>query len=207
MAAPPPASSTSPAARELTPTPSERLGTLAPDAGIPIGQKAPEVAGRDLNGHDVPLSSLYAQGPILLVFYRGGWCPYCNAEIRALTQAFPEFQKRGVMPVAVSVDTPESEEKMRATYSIPFPVLSDSPASMISAFHVVRRISDEELAKMKAFGVDLEGASGQHHHVIAVPSLFLVDRMGIVRWAHSDPDIKVRPSPQQILAALDATPL
>jgi hypothetical protein len=61
-----------------------------------VGQKVPDAHARDLDGKDVTLSSLYTKGPVLLAFYRGGWCPYCNSEIHALTTAYPDYQKRGV---------------------------------------------------------------------------------------------------------------
>jgi peroxiredoxin len=191
--------------KDYTATPAQRLGTLAPNTGIPVGQKVPDLPATDLDGKPVRLSSYYGKGPILLVFYRGGWCPYCNTEIHALTMAYPEYQKRGLTPVAVSVDKPEAEAKMKATYDIPFPVLSDSSAALIEAFHVVNHVDGATAAKLKGFGVDLEGYSGQTHHEIAIPSLFLVDRQGVVRWAHSDPEYTVRPTTEQILAAIDAT--
>ena len=187
--------------------PANRIGVLAPGTGIPVGQKVPDIHARDLDGKDVSLSSLYAKGPILLAFYRGGWCPYCSSENHALATAYSEYQKRGVTPVTVSVDTPDAEAKTKATYTIPFPVLSDSDAAMIEAFHVVNKVDDATLAKMRGFGVDLESYSGKSHHEIAIPSLFLIDRTGVVRWAHSDTDFKVRPSTAQILAAIDATKL
>ena len=133
-----PTSPTRPTVGEVTAPTADRLGVLASGTGVPVGAKVPEVRGRDLDGKDVSLSSVYANGPILLIFYRGGWCPYCNTEIHSLTLAYPEYQKRGVALVAVSVDTPSSEAKMQATYSIPFTVLSDSGAEMMEAFHVVR---------------------------------------------------------------------
>ena len=187
--------------------PADRVGVLAPNTGIPTGQRVPDGHGLDLDGKDVALSSLYAKGPILLAFYRGGWCPYCSGEIHALTMAFPDYQRRGVTPVAVSVDKPDAEAKTRATFAIPFPVLSDSDAAIIEAFHVVKKVGDGEFAKMKGFGVDLESYSGKTHHEMAIPALFLIDRGGIVRWAHSDPDFKMRPSTAQILAAIDAAHL
>ncbi len=105
----------------------------------------PDVRARDLDGKDVALSSVYAKGPVLLAFYRGGWCPYCNSEIRALTTAYPDYQKRGVTPVAVSVDKPDVEAKLKATYSIPFPVLSDSDATMLGAFQILAAIDATHL--------------------------------------------------------------
>jgi peroxiredoxin len=200
-------SAPSPSVKELATTPSDKLGTLAPNTGIPVGQRVPDANGRDLDGKEVALSALYAKGPILLVFYRGGWCPYCNSEIHSLTTAFEEFQKRGVTPVAVSVDTPDQEAKLKATYTIPFPVLSDGDASMIQAFHVVNHVDEATLAKMKGFGVDLKKYSGKTHHEIAIPAFLLVDRAGVVRWAHSDPDFKTRPSTAQLLGVIDAAKL
>jgi peroxiredoxin len=187
--------------------PADRIGQLAPGTGIPVGSKVPDGTARDLDGHQVSLASLYTKGPILLAFYRGGWCPFCNSENHALATAYPEYQKRGVTPVTVSVDEPDAEAKTKATYAIPFPVLSDSDATMLEAFHVVNNVDDATLAKLKSLGVDLETYSGRSHHKIAIPSLFLIDRTGIVRWAHSDPEYKVRPSTAQILAAIDAVHL
>jgi peroxiredoxin len=188
-------------------TASDRLGVLAPNTGIRVGQTVPDGTLVDLDGKEVTLSSLYNAGPILLAFYRGGWCPYCNTEIHSLTQAYPEYQKRGVTPVAVSVDKPEQGAKLKATYVIPFPVLSDSDAKLLNSFHVARQVGDEELGKLKGFGVDLEAYSGKTHHQMAIPSLFVIDRTGTVRFAHSDPDFKTRPSTAQLLAAIDALKL
>ncbi len=188
-------------------TTADRVGVLAPNTGIAVGQHVPDVHGLDLDSKDVALATLYAKGPILLAFYRGGWCPFCNTEIHELVAAYPEFTKRGVALVAVSVDKPDAEAKLHATYSIPFAVLSDSDAAMIEAFHVVKKVEGDELAKIKGFGVDLESYSGNAHHESAIPALFLSDRSGIVRWAHSDPDFKVRPSVAQMLAAIDQAKL
>jgi hypothetical protein len=101
----------------------------------------------------------------------------------------------------------DEASKTNATYSIPFPVLSDSDLSMIEGFHVAMHVDDAQLAKLKSFGVDLEQYSGKGHHTIAIPSLFLIDKKGVVRWAHSDPTYTQRPSTSQILAAIDGVRL
>jgi len=201
----PSAAKGSPPMKEYAATSDDRLGKLADGTGIPVGSAIPAAHALDLDGKDVALATLVAKGPILIIVYRGGWCPYCNFEIHSFTQAYPDFQKRHVTPVAISVDRPESAAKTQATYSIPFPVLSDSNALVLDAFHVVKHVDDAELAKLKGYGIDLEAASGNAHHVIAIPALFIVDRSGIVRWAHSDPTYTVRPTISQILAAIDAS--
>ena len=180
----------------------DRIGTLPTDVGIAIGQPAPDVVLHDAEDHEVRLHELVAKGPILLVFYRGGWCPFCNFQIHELTAAYPEYERRGVTPVAVSVDRIEEAAKTRATYTIPFPVLSDTDLAAHRAFGVVHQVDEAEVAKLKGFGLDIERSSGRSHHVIAIPSIFIIDRSGIVRWAHADRDYKVRPSTAQILAAI-----
>lgn len=184
--------------------PTDRVGTLPEGVGVPVGSPAPDATVRNAEGREVRLRELTTDGPILLVFYRGGWCPFCNFQIRELTTTYPEYQRRGVRPVAVSVDRIEESAKTRATYTIPFPVLSDPDLVAHRAFHVVHQADDAEVARLKGFGMDIERSSGRTHHVIAIPSLFVIDREGVVRWAHADPDYKVRPKAEQILAAIDA---
>ena len=181
----------------------ERVGVLAPGTGIPVGQSVPDVRGVDLNGRATALASIYEKSPVLLVFYREGWCPYCNREIHALSMAYPEFQKRGVTPVAMSVDMPEADSLSQATYTIPFPVLSDTSAESLLSFHVVNPADAAQIEHAKSPRVNVEQNSAQSHHEIAIPALFLIDRTGVVRWAHSDPEYKVRPSTAELLAAID----
>ncbi len=184
--------------------PKDNLGTRPDGVGLPVGAIAPSALLKDSEGRTVHLRDLSKAGSILLVFYRGGWCPYCNFQIRELTKAFPEYLQRGVRPVAISVDRPEESAKTQATHAIPFPVLSDPDLVAHRAFNVVHHAEDAEVARLKGFGIDLERASGKQHHEIAVPSLFLIDQKGVVRWSHADEDYKVRPSTQQIIAAIDA---
>lgn len=200
---PPPHSKVAPVPKPTTPTAADKLGTLAPGTGLAVGQHVPDVGAIDLDGHRVRLADLLPKGPLLLVFYRGGWCPYCNFEIHEMTVAFPEYQKRGVLPVAISVDIPEEGAKTKATYTIPFPVLSDSDLSFINAFRIANHVDAATLEKLRGFGVDLDAYAGKSHHTIAIPALFLVDKDGIIRWAHDDPTFTVRPSTQQILSAID----
>lgn len=94
----PSAAAATPHMKEYADPPADPVGVLAPGTGIPVGQKVPDVHARDLEGKDVSLASLYTRGPILLTFYRGGWCPYCSSENHALAMAYPAYQKRAVTP-------------------------------------------------------------------------------------------------------------
>jgi peroxiredoxin len=186
-------------------TPAERLGTAPPGLGIQVGARAPDAALKGISGKVQKLSDLYATGPVFIVFYRGGWCPFCNLQLHELTQAKPEFDRRGVSLIAISVDQPSEEAKTQAKHGIPFPMLSDSQLVAHRAFNVVHVPSDAERHALAGYGVDLAAYSGENHGRFAVPSIFLVDRSGIVRFAHVDQYYKTRPSAQQMLAVVDST--
>lgn len=184
----------------------EAAGVVAPEIGVTVNTPVPSLSARDLKGEAVSLDQLFAQGPTLLVFYRGGWCPYCNHQMYALSQAAPDFAAAGVKLAAISVDKPDAASLTQASWSIPFPVLSDSELAVHEAFKVVFHVDAETRDKYKGWGIDLEAASGRTDGAIAVPSMFLV-KDGAVAWAHTDPAYKVRPTPEQVLASLKAAGL
>lgn len=184
-------------------TPAPELGRVAAGLGVAVGDEAPDPVVADAAGR--PAKLLAEAGPrgALLVFYRGGWCPFCNAQVHALTRAFDEFRRRGVTPIVISVDQADEAARTKASYEVPFPVLSDPDLAAHRAYRVVHEVGSAEYARLSSFGIDLERASGRKHHAIAVPALFVVDAAGVVRWAHADPDYKVRPSVAQLLAVID----
>lgn len=189
---------------ELALTPS-CSATISDDGSVSSATRILWRKSSDRAGKTVQLADFWKKGWVLLVFYRGGWCPHRNFQVRELTRALPELDKRAVTPVLISVDRVAEAAKTSATYEIPYPVLSDPELVVHRGFRVLQQVDDATLAKCRDFGIDLEGSSGQKHHTIAVPSLSLVDKEGIVRFAHADRDYKVRPSTAQILAAIDRT--
>lgn len=201
-AAAPAASTAAPAAEPEPPlqeTPADRLGSAPSGFGLAVGSKAPDATLPDVTGHSQKLSALYASGPVFVVFYRGGWCPFCNLQLHRLAAAMPQFKEKGLQIVAISVDTPGEEAKTQAKQGVPFPMLSDSDLTAHKAFHVVYVSPDAETKMLASYGIDLEKHSGQRHHSYAVASMFLVDRTGTVRWQHVDPEYKTRPTPAQML--------
>ena len=202
-AATPSAGSGTPAGPTLGETPDAKLGTAPSGFGIAVGQKAPDATLDDLTGKKQKLSDLFKAGPTLVVFYRGGWCPFCNVQLHDLAAAKADFDKRGIKLVAISVDKPTEEAKTQAKDGVPFPMLSDSKLVAHKAFKVMHATSEDEQKKMASFGVDLGAYSGEAHKSFAIPSVFLVDKGGVVRFAHVDEDYKTRPSPKQLLGVAD----
>jgi len=186
---------------ELSITDQVDLGTV--ESGLKAGDAVKDFSVATHQGQPVSLSQLLQDAPILVIFYRGGWCPYCNVQIRALSQAWPEFQSRGVTPVLISADKADASAMAKATYEIPFPVLSDPELKAHEAFDVVVEIDDTTAKKYRTYGIVLEDWSGQDHHKIAAPGIFLLDKSGKVQWAHVSQDYRTRPSVAQLLAMLD----
>jgi peroxiredoxin len=165
------------------------------------GQHAPSAALRDPTGARVELTEIYAHGPTMLVFYRGGWCPYCNVHLGQIQKAEAELRGMGFQVVAISPDRPEelaaSLDKGKLTYRL----LSDSDMTLTKAFGLAFRVEDQTLEKYKGFGIDLEKASGQSHHWLPVPAVYLVDTKGVIRFAHWNPDYKTRLGPEELVSA------
>ncbi len=202
-----PAPTTKPRSRDAEPTPNDKVGTVAEGFGLSLGTTAPVVDVMDSDGKVVSTGAVFGKEAALVVFYRGGWCPYCNAQLHGFAQRFGELQKRGVTVVAVSVDKAEEAAKTRASWEIPFHVWSDPKLVAHEAFKVVHQVGDEERTKLEGYGIDIEASSGEVHHKFAVPGIFLVDKAGVVRWAHVDPEYKVRPTLDQLLAVIDGAKL
>ncbi len=188
----------------LTATDAKTLGTLPVGVGVARGSHAPDATLEQVSGGTVKLSALYAKGPTLVVFYRGGWCPFCNLQLHELALKNAEFKAAGVNIVAVSVETPSEEAKTQAKHGIPFAVLSDPTLALHTGFKVLHKADEAEVSMLKGYGIDLEAASGQKHHTFAVPAVFLIDKAGIVRWGHAEQDYKTRPTTEQLLAAVRA---
>ncbi len=192
---------------QLTATPDDKLGTAPANLGLKIGAKAPSMTLPEARGGTVKLAEVYAKGPTFVVFYRGGWCPFCNLQVHQLQAAKKDFDAKGVNIVAISVDKPTEEAKMQAKQEATFPFLSDPKLAAHKAFNVVHVPGADEKAGLAKYGVDLESYSGEKHGNFAVPAVFLVDRKGIVRFVHIDDDYKTRPSPAQLLAVVEKNKL
>lgn len=187
--------------RATTKPTAEQLGQVPQDFGLPLGAALPAVRVRSIDGASVNLESFHT-GPVLIIFYRGGWCPYCNFQVRAMTESYQEFEHRGVRVVMISADSPDSASQTTGKFAVPFPLLSDSLLQAHRAFNVVNTLDDELVVKLNEEGRNPEAFSGQTHHSVAVPSVFyFID--GTLRFRHVDPDFRVRPGAEQLLQMVD----
>ena len=186
--------------KPLTEPAADALGTREDGLGLAVGAAIPPFEIRDFRGEAFSSTAINDTNT-LVVFYRGGWCPFCNFQIRELSQAHDKFKALGVSLVAISVDRPDAAEVTRNAYEVPFPVLSDPDLKAHEAFNVVLQLDVAGVARLGKYGYDIEEWSGKDHHKMAVPAVFLV-RDGKVAWAHVARDYKTRPSTEQLLTVV-----
>jgi peroxiredoxin len=165
-----------------------------------VGATMPTVTVRNPDGSDRVLSPQALAKPAILIFYRGGWCPYCNAHLGALKGIEPALLELGYELVFLSADRPELLYSSLEEPDLAFTILSDARMHAARAFGVAFRVDDATVAKYKGYDIDLEAASGETHHELPVPSVFVVDRRGVIRYVYANADYRVRIDPQALLA-------
>ncbi|MEX0777472.1 MAG: peroxiredoxin-like family protein [Phycisphaeraceae bacterium] len=156
------------------------MAARAQDVGpLGEGQRAPSAVLYRPDGQAVVLADLDARQPAVLIFYRGGWCPYCNTHLGQVAQAEPELVKPGYQVLAISPDGPEA---LRATLdkgSYKYQLLSDRDMTLSKAFGLAFHVDEPTVQKYRGFGIDLDKASGRDHHLLPVPAVYIVDRQGV----------------------------
>ncbi len=167
------------------------------------GSAAPAFSLPDAHGEAVASDSLWDEGPVVLSFYRGGWCPYCNIELRALQQRLPEIEALGARLVAITPETPDNALSTQEKNEIAFDVLSDSGNRVASAFGLSFRLPDEVNDLYKGqFGIDIEASNGDASQTLPVPATFVIGKGGKVLKAFVDADYTRRAEPDEVIAAL-----
>jgi len=167
---------------------------------LQAGYFIPAVTLRALDGSPVDLRQAVAKQPTVLIFYRGGWCPYCNRHLVDLEQLEPQLKDLGYQILAVSPDRPEELARSTRELELGYELLSDSDMVAARAFGLAFKVDDALVETYKTqYGIDLEGASGRTHHELPVPAAYVVDSAGLIHFAYANPDYKVRVDSQTLL--------
>jgi peroxiredoxin len=167
-----------------------------------VGQKAPDFTLKDQLGREVSLAGELEHGPVVLLFYRGEWCPYCNAWLRTFGLRAADFSQRGARLVAVSPQTPDNSLTMAEKHSLEFPILSDEGGEVIGTYGLKYNVTAHEL--YKAGGADLDKFNSESRWILPAPAVFVIDRGGVVRFVTVNGDYTQRAEPDEALAALDS---
>lgn len=168
---------------------------------LPVGSAMPAVVVRNPDGTERRIGPGPLVRPAVLIFYRGGWCPYCNRHLGALKKIEPQLVKLGYELLFLSADRPEILFSSLKEPDVHYTLLSDASMSAARAYHVAYHLDAAAMDKYGEYGVDLEAASGQKHHQLPVPAVFIIDRPGVIRFVYANPDYTVRITPDALLAA------
>jgi peroxiredoxin len=170
-----------------------------PSETIQVGQEFPSFELQDATGKLVSKDTLVRDGALLVSFYRGEWCPYCNLELRALQKHLPEFKAKGVSLVAISPQLPDSSISTVEKHELQFTVLSDVDNKLARQLGIVWRQPNTFQPLFQGFGVDWQKLYGNESLEVPIPATFLVNKNGVVRNMFLDPDYTKRLDPETAL--------
>ena len=173
------------------------------DEVVPLmaGMKAPAFTRTKADGSDYVFDPENVERPIVLTFYRGGFCPYCNRSLAAMRHAEEELISMGYDVLFVSMDRPEILVSNLTLDDVQYTLLSDADASLTKAFGLAYRVSDETVARYLNSGIDLEGDSGHDHHILPTPGNFIISTEGIIEFAYVNPNYRERIDPELLVTA------
>ncbi|MFE7561972.1 peroxiredoxin-like family protein [Kitasatospora sp. NPDC057500] len=167
------------------------------------GAKAPSFTLPSATGRSVALDELLADGPVVLTFYRGSWCPYCNIALRSLQQHHSAVTDRGARLVAVSPQVPDESLSLAEKNELAFDVLSDIGCHTAKQYGLAFDLPNDLAAVYEGLGIDLHRYNAGHARTLPIPATYVIDREGLIRWAFVNTDYTSRAEPADILTALD----
>ena len=175
--------------------------SVAADA-VNVGDTAPHFSLPNTTGKTVNLYAALEQGPVVLSFYRGGWCPFCNLELQALQQQLPGIRSLGATLIGVSPETPDNSLTTAEKHGLGFEVLSDIGNGTARDYGLIFTVYEEMRPLYLKWGLDVPACNGDDSWELPVPATYLIDTHRIVRAAHVDKDYTKRMEPGQLLEAL-----
>jgi peroxiredoxin len=164
------------------------------------GEVCPSLPGTDFpvqtvttaKGESFSITESLTAKPAVIIFYRGGWCPYCNLHLQGLRVIEDELIELGYSIFAISPDKPDKLSESMATHGMQYTLLSDSDLSLGRALGIVFQEKEEHVAFLRDRGMDIEENSGRDHHLLPVPAVFIVDTEATIRFTYVHPDYRIR---------------
>ena len=158
---------------------------------LKVGDAIPDALVFDSSGNKTSMHQII-KGKTILIFYRGGWCPYCNTQLRDLAKSAPRLAELGYKIVGISTDSVTGAEKTSLKYDEAYTIYSDSLMHAAKAFGIAFRVDEKTLKRYALIGINLEKASGETHHLLPVPSVFITDSSLVIHYVYSNPNYKIR---------------
>jgi peroxiredoxin len=172
------------------------------ERALKVGARAPIFTLPNAHGELVRSADLLARGPLVLTFYRGIWCPYCNMDLRAIEETAEEIRALGASLVAISPQTAPNRRRSEKENGLSFPILSDHGNSVANEFGLRFRLPDDLIAVYKGFGNDLTVGNGEDSWTLPMPARYVIGADGVIAYTEVNPDYTRRPDPSELLPVL-----
>ncbi|NRR90798.1 AhpC/TSA family protein [Winogradskyella undariae] len=171
---------------------------------IKTGEKATDFKLPNPQGNLISLSNLIDKGPVVVTFYRGSWCPYCNLQLRALQAKLSEIKALGATLVAISPETPDGTLTNDEISKMEFIILSDQNAKVASQYGVAWEVPEFLMEHMRVDrNLDLKKINNGNDTILPIPATFILGSDGIVKWSYVNVDYRTRSEPDEIIKALE----
>ncbi|MFM0500279.1 peroxiredoxin-like family protein [Paraburkholderia caffeinilytica] len=181
----------------------EQIASGQADHALKAGDDAPSFVLPNESGTSVSSAKLLAKGPLVVSFYRGVWCPYCNIELQALEEVRAEIEARGASLVAVSMQNAANSRKSARENKLGFPILIDAGGKVADAFGLRYALSPKTVELYRTLGNDLEAINGEASWSLPMPARFVIGQGGVIAYAEINPDYTRRPEPDHLFPILD----
>jgi len=168
--------------------------------GLFINSKAPEFKLKDQSGVEVSLKELRKKGPVVLLFYRGNWCPYCSKQLKGLQDSLQFIKEKGAQVVAITPEAITGIDSTIAKTGAIFPILYDADGKLANAYQVGFKVDQKTVSRYKMAGIDLLKTNQQKEAILPVPAVYIINRDGTVTYRYFDENYKRRVSVKEILA-------
>ncbi len=178
------------------------MGWAQMPSGLNINDQAPVFSATDQNGKKFSLEKQLEKGPVVLVFYRGFWCPYCNKHLKTLEDSLVQITAKGASLVAITPEKPESIAKTTAKTGAKYPILFDDRLSIMNAYQVAFAMDTATIRKYKRYGIDLDETNGSNGANLPVPAVYIIKPDGRIGWRYFDVNYAKRPTVKEILENL-----
>ena len=166
-----------------------------------VGDTAINFTLKNALGEDVSLSTYLKKGPVVLTWYRGGWCPYCNLTLHRLQEELPNLKAEGANLLALSPEVPDKSMSTKEKHELEFEILSDLGNSVGHDYGIVYKLTDD-VAEIYQDGFDLHGYNGDESDELPLAATYIIDQNGIIQYAFLDAEYRNRAEPSEVIAAL-----
>ncbi|MEL0649120.1 peroxiredoxin-like family protein [Pseudoalteromonas agarivorans] len=174
------------------------------DNALQIGAKVENFSLVNHKGENIELNDLLNKGPVIVSFYRGGWCPYCNLELKALNNYLPQFRTQSAQLIAISPQLPDETLSTKQKNELDFDVLSDVSNKVAEQFGLLFTLDERIQALYTQFGIDFEHYYGDKSFKLPLPATYVINQEGVITYAFLNEDYTLRAEPIDIMAALES---